>query len=121
VIVPDEWRDPDAVVAPTQPTPFGDALAALVRRSGWGSRLEGAQVHQRWSEIAGEVLARHVQPVRLVGGVLVLRADSSAWAAQVRLLTGELAARADAVLGPGSVRRVTITTGRHGSNETKRR
>jgi predicted nucleic acid-binding Zn ribbon protein len=93
----------------------------LVRRSGWGSRLEGAQVHQRWTEIAGEALAQHVQPDRLVGGVLVLRADSSAWAAQIRLLTGELAARADAVLGAGSVRRISVTTGGPGSDSGRRR
>lgn len=108
----DEWQEPDAPPPPTQPSPLTEALAALVRRSGWGSRLEGARVHERWQEIAGSALAGHVQPVRLVGGVLVLRADSTAWAAQVRLLTGELAARADAVLGEGSVRRVSVTVGR---------
>ncbi len=111
MIGPDEWQEPEAPRPPTQPSPLADALAALVRRSGWGSRLEGARVHARWEEIAGAALAAHVQPVRLVGGVLVLRADSSAWAAQVRLLTGELATRADAVLGEGSVRRVTVVVG----------
>jgi predicted nucleic acid-binding Zn ribbon protein len=93
------------------PAPLAGLLEALTARRGWDRRLAGAQVHARWREIAGADLAAHTEPVRLHGGVLVLRVDSPAWATQVRYLTGDLAARANAVLGDGSVTSITLTTG----------
>ena len=110
--LPGEDEYPDA--KPPGPVPAGVAgvLGELARRKGWLRRLEGARIHEAWAEIAGEQLARHTEPVRLHGGVLVLRAESAGWATQVRYLTAELVARADAVLGAGTVQQVTVVTGR---------
>ena len=77
-------------------------------RRGWDRRLEGARVHDRWEEIAGPQVAAHTEPVRLHGGVLVVRAESPTWATQVRYLSTELVARANAVLGEGQVTRVVL-------------
>ena len=106
-----EDRDEERRRQGEAPAPFAGLLGELIARRGWHQRLEGARVHGHWSEIAGPQLARHTEPVRLVGGVLVLRAASGGWAAQVRYLTAELAARANAVLGQDQVRRVTVTVG----------
>jgi predicted nucleic acid-binding Zn ribbon protein len=105
---PPDMDDPRRKVAPS---PLGGVLDALVARRGWSRRLEGAQVHQRWADIVGPELAAHTEPVRLHGGVLVLRVDSPAWATQVRYLTGDIAGRVNAVLGEGSVERITLVTG----------
>ncbi len=94
-----------------EPSPLADVLDALRARPGWAARLEAARIHEFWGEIAGEQLARHAEPVRLAGGVLVVRASSSAWAEQVRYLSSGLARRADEVLGSGSVRQVNVVTG----------
>ncbi|CAN5350611.1 hypothetical protein BH20ACT9_BH20ACT9_04120 [soil metagenome] len=91
-----------------EPENLGDLLGELTSARGWASRLRDARVHGRWSQIVGPELAAHVQPVRLHGGVLVVRAESSAWATQVRYLSGQLAERANEVLGAGSVRRVNV-------------
>nr|MDP9405128.1 DUF721 domain-containing protein [Actinomycetota bacterium] len=56
-------------------------------------------------------LARYVAPVRLAGGVLVVRVGSPVWATQVRYLAADLVARANAVLGEGEVTALTVTTG----------
>lgn len=93
------------------PEPLADALGGFVDRLGWRERLRGARVHEAWPEIAGEQLARHVEPVRLAGGVLVVRALSPAWATQVRYLAPQIVARANAVLGEGQVRTVTVAGG----------
>jgi predicted nucleic acid-binding Zn ribbon protein len=103
---------PDAKAPGPPPAGVAGVLGDLARRKGWLRRLEGARIYEAWIEIAGEQLALHTEPVRLHGGVLVLRAESAAWATQVRYLSGELAARADAVLGAGQVRQVTVVTGR---------
>ncbi|MDQ3538497.1 MAG: DUF721 domain-containing protein [Actinomycetota bacterium] len=104
--------DPDRRPEGPEPEEVGALLASISGRRGWEARLRGARIHQHWDEIAGEQLARHVQPVRLAGGVLVVRAVSSAWATQVGFLAPELLARANAVLGVGEVTKVTVTTGR---------
>ena len=106
---PRKPRDEHARAAP--PTPVGDVLAGLAKRQGWSERLRGAEVFARWQEIAGPQLAAHVVPVRLLGGVLVVRAENSAWATEVSYLVADLAARANEVLGPDRVLRVTVTTG----------
>lgn len=110
--LPGEDEYPDS--KPPGPVPSGVAgvLGDLARRKGWLRRLEGARIYEAWIEIAGEQLALHTEPVRLHGGVLVLRAESAGWATQVRYLTAELVARADAVLGAGTVQQVTVVTGR---------
>jgi hypothetical protein len=95
----------------SEPAPLAALLDAVRARPGWAARLEGARIHSCWNEIAGDQLARHAEPVRLAGGVLVVRAVSPAWAEQVRYLAGEVARRANDVLGPGSVRQVTVLTG----------
>ena len=94
-----------------EPSSIADALDAVRARPGWALRLEGARIHERWVEIAGDQLARHAEPVRLAGGVLAVRASSPAWAEQVRYLASGLARRANEVLGAGTVRQVTVVTG----------
>jgi predicted nucleic acid-binding Zn ribbon protein len=90
------------------PPRLGQTLADLVGRRRWQRRLADARIHERWPDIAGEQVARHVTPVRLAGGVLVVRASSPAWATQLRFLSSDLVRRANEVLGEGSVTRVTV-------------
>ena len=96
------------------PTPVGGVLGELVVRRDWQRRLEGSRIHDVWTEVAGETVAAHVRPVRLLGGVLVLEADSGAWATQVRYLTGTLAERANEVLGTALVEQVQVVVARPG-------
>lgn len=110
--LPGEDEHPDAKPPGPPPSGVGGMLGELARRKGWLRRLDGARIYEAWPEIAGEQLALHTEPVRLHGGVLVLRAESAGWATQVRYLTAELVARADAVLGAGQIRQVTVVTGR---------
>lgn len=104
--------DPADPAAPRrEPVPLAQLLEAFGARRGWERRLEGARIHERWDEIAGPQLARHAQPVRLHGGVLVVRVDHPTWASEVRYLATELAARANTVLGEGQVTRVAVVSG----------
>jgi predicted nucleic acid-binding Zn ribbon protein len=95
----------------TDPVPFGAALDRLTARPRWRRRLDDARVHEVWAQIAGPAVAAHTTPVRLSGGVLVVRVDSASWATQLRYLSGELLSRANTVLGEGRVTRITVVTG----------
>jgi predicted nucleic acid-binding Zn ribbon protein len=109
---PEDFASPEGRPEKPLPPALGALVQSLRSRRGWEARLRGARIHQAWSEIAGEELARHVTPVRLAGGVLVVRAESPAWATQVSYLAPQLLQRANEVLGAGEVRTVTVQAGR---------
>lgn len=98
----------------TPPSPLGDALSGFVTSRRWQQRLRGAAVHNHWEEIVGAELIARCQPVRLAGGVLVVRAESAAWATQLRYMTTQLRDQVNRVLGEDMVSEVQITVGRLG-------
>lgn len=111
----DDWVMPelntDGLRRIRPPTPVADMLAAFVERQGWTERLRGANAWSRWDEIVGTDLADKCEPVRLAGGALVVRAESQAWATQLRYLLPQLRANVDQVLGEGTVRSVRVVVG----------
>lgn len=96
--------------SPSAPAPLAGVLGELARRRGWDERLRDAAIHQHWEEIAGSELAQRATPVRLHGGVLVIRAETAAWAGQLRYLVGDLQRRANEVLGENRVQQVRVVT-----------
>lgn len=117
----EDWESPDARPEKPVPPPLEQVVSGYAARRGWGRRLKGARIHAVWDEIAGEELARHVVPVRLAGGVLVVRAESPAWATQVSYLAGQLLTRANEVLGEGEVQTVTVQAGPASAHGGQRR
>ena len=61
-----------------------------------------------WAQIVGRDIADHVIPVAFTDGVLVLQAESIAWATQVRLLMPQVHAAVDRRVGAGVVRAIRI-------------
>ncbi len=62
----------------------------------------------QWSQIVGEDLAEHVVPVSFAEGELVLQAESTTWATQVRLLLPQVHRAVDDRIGAGVVRAIRI-------------
>ncbi|MGP8001184.1 MAG: DUF721 domain-containing protein [Streptosporangiaceae bacterium] len=90
------------------PTPLRAAFAGLLKDQGWQGAAAVGSVFGRWPEIVGADLAAHTRPDRLEGGELVVIADSTAWATQVRLLAGTLIRRLNTELGSAAVTRVKV-------------
>ena len=111
----DEWvvgeEEGDGLRRIGPPTAVSDALTAFIEARGWSDRLQGATLWVRWHDIVGPDLAEHCEPVRLAGGILVLRASSPMWATQLRYLSGQVLRNADRVLGSGQVREIRTVTG----------
>jgi predicted nucleic acid-binding Zn ribbon protein len=105
---PRRGRLPGAGRDVRDPMLFGDAVRRLVEERGWQETTTNAGVLQRWDELVGAELAEHCRPQSLVDGELVLVAESSAWATQVRLLAGQLLATLRQQVGPGVVTRVVV-------------
>jgi predicted nucleic acid-binding Zn ribbon protein len=90
------------------PAPLGAAIDGLVAETGWELSVATGSVFGRWAQIVGPDLAAHTAPERLTDGELVVTADSTAWATQLRLLAADLVRRLNAELGDGTVRRVNV-------------
>jgi predicted nucleic acid-binding Zn ribbon protein len=90
------------------PQSFGDAISELVAARGWQTEVTVASVTANWAETVGAEMAAHCTPRSLEAGVLVVEAESTAWATQIRLLQRQLLDRITAVAGEGVVRRLVV-------------
>ena len=87
---------------------FGASIRKLVTERGWEQTTTAAGVLANWDRVVGPEIADHCQPVSLVDGELVLVAESTAWATQLRLLTRTLLARVHEFAGPGVASTVVV-------------
>lgn len=97
---PADGRDPQLL---------GDQLEHLLVERGWQVDVAVGSVMGRWPAIVGPEVAQHCMPVAFEDGVLTIRADSTAWATQMRLLASTLLARLDEEVGPGTVSELRVT------------
>lgn len=90
------------------PQPLGRLASRLAADRGWATKLSGGQVFGKWAALVGADVAEHVEPVTLNDGELTVRADSTAWATQLRLLQRQLLAKIAAGVGDGVVKRLKV-------------
>lgn len=90
------------------PQPLGRLAARLAAERGWAGQLAGGNVFGRWARIVGAEVAEHATPVSLQDGVLTVRAESTAWATQLRLLQRQLLAKITAAVGAGVVTKLKV-------------
>jgi predicted nucleic acid-binding Zn ribbon protein len=90
------------------PQPLGAAITRLLAERGWQQQAAVGSAFGRWEQIVGPELAAHARPDGFADGELVVVADSTAWATQLRLLAATLVRRLNAELGDGTVRRVKV-------------
>jgi predicted nucleic acid-binding Zn ribbon protein len=90
------------------PQPFGRAIRDLLEDRGWENSAAVGGVFGRWPEIVGSDLAVHTRPESFEEGEVLVAADSTAWATQVRLLASTLVRRLNEELGDGMVKQVKV-------------
>ena len=90
------------------PQLFGQAIADLLAARGWEQSAAVGGVFGRWADIVGPDLAAHTKPESFTDGEVLLVADSTAWATQVRLLARTLVRRLNEELGDNTVTRVKV-------------
>jgi len=94
---PDAARDPQLL---------GATMRTWVKAAGVGADLTRATLFGRWEQIVGSEVAGRCTPTALVDRELVVQAESTAWATQIRLLAPQLLAKINAELGDRSVVRI---------------
>jgi predicted nucleic acid-binding Zn ribbon protein len=90
------------------PLLLGDQMDRLLADRGWKVDVAVGSVMGRWPDIVGAEVAQHCTPVTFEMGVLTVRADSTAWATQLRLLESAIMARLDGEVGKDTVASLKI-------------
>ena len=96
------------------PMLLGSSVEKLLQERGWEEPTAAGGLTGRWAEIVGVDVAEHVQVETFEpapdgrGLVLVLRADSTAWATTLQYMLPTLRTRIDTELGTGAVRDITV-------------
>jgi predicted nucleic acid-binding Zn ribbon protein len=90
------------------PQPLGRLASRIAVDRGWTDRLAGGQLFGRWDAIVGSEVAEHSRPVSLRDGELVVQAESTAWATQLRLLQRQLLTKIAAGVGKNVVTRLKV-------------
>jgi len=97
--------------APTDrrdPLLLGDQMDRLMADRGWKVDVAVGSVMGRWPDIVGEEVAQHCTPVTFEFGVLTVRADSTAWATQLKLLESSIMTRLEGEVGKDTVTALKI-------------
>lgn len=90
------------------PQPIAGLVARLVDDRGWELDLRVRGLFARWEDLVGAEVADHCRPESFADGRLFVRADSTAWATQLRLLAPALVRRLNDDLGAGTVTAVEV-------------
>ena len=91
---------------PGDPQALGEALDDLIADSGWSTEVNLHHLLGRWPDLVGPANAEHANPEGFEQKVLHVRADSTAWATNLRLLAPSIVARLNEQLGEGTVLRI---------------
>ena len=97
--------------------PLGDVLGRVLRKNLPRGLADFRTVSERWSEIAGEVAARHTKPLSFSGKVLFIEVEHPAYLTSVRTKAVQAAilARIADLNGPDQCTALTFTpAGRRG-------
>lgn len=90
------------------PKLIGAVVDEFLVTSGLETRNQVAQVLSNWPDLVGAEVADHVHVQSFDDAKLVLRADSTAWATQMRLLQATVHRRLTEQLGEGVVESIQV-------------
>ena len=90
------------------PQPLGRLVDSLVGAQDWTERTRVGAVFGRWSALVGPDIAAHCRPETLTEGELLVVAESTAWATQLRLLAPTILGRLRAQVGGDVVTRLRV-------------
>ena len=81
------------------PQPLARLVDNLVRTQDWTEHTKVGAVFGRWSALVGPEIAAHCAPQTLSEGELLVVAESTAWATQLRLLAPTILGKLRASVG----------------------
>lgn len=90
------------------PMLLGDSIGEVLGDRGWHQVSALATLQATWAEVVGDDLANHLTIETIDDRVLLLRADSTAWATQVELMLPTLTEQVKNAVGVEAVKAVRV-------------
>lgn len=90
------------------PSLLGEQMDRLLLDRGWNMDVAIGSVMGRWPAIVGTEVAAHCTPVTFSDGVLTVRAESTAWATQLRLMSSSILGRLETEVGKDAVTELRV-------------
>ncbi|MGY1744636.1 DUF721 domain-containing protein [Blastococcus sp. SYSU D00695] len=90
------------------PQPLGRLVDSLVSDQDWTAHTRVGTVFGRWDALVGADIAAHCRPQSLTEGELLVVAESTAWATQLRLLAPTILGKLRAGVGGDVVSRLRV-------------
>ncbi|MEU2347687.1 DciA family protein [Modestobacter sp. NPDC049651] len=90
------------------PQPLGSLVDSLVSQQDWTTRTKTGAVFGRWDALVGPDIAAHCTPQSLTEGELLVVAESTAWATQLRLLAPTILGRLRTGVGGDVVTKLRV-------------
>ena len=114
------------------PAMLSGLIERLIINKGWDLQVATGKLQGQWGLIVGHEIASHVliESFNLdpsgASGTLILRAESSAWATQIRLLLPTISERLGQEIGQGRISEIkvlgpTAPSWKHGQRSVKGR
>jgi predicted nucleic acid-binding Zn ribbon protein len=90
------------------PQLLGRLVDSLVSAQDWSEHTKVGTVFGRWSMLVGPDIAAHCEPQTLTDGELLVVAESTAWATQLRLLAPTILSKLRASVGGDVVTKLRV-------------
>ena len=90
------------------PQPLGRLVDSLVTEQDWTRHTRVGSVFGRWDALVGPEIASHCAPRSLSEGVLLVEAESTAWATQLTLMAPKILGKLRAQVGGDVVTRLRV-------------
>ena len=91
-----------------EPARLADVLGEMTRERGWDERIQATRVFTDWPGIVGPEIAAHSTVEAFEDGIVSIRAESTAWAKELKLLAARVVRRLNEELGHGTVLRIEV-------------
>jgi predicted nucleic acid-binding Zn ribbon protein len=105
---------PEDAPGPNAPVEFRTSLDRLLRHSGKPTVQSLDVVFHQWTELVGEVAAGHSRPILLDKERLVIEAETTTWASELRWHEAALLRHLRTVLGSDAPGRLEVRVARRG-------
>ena len=83
-------------------------MDSLVTDQDWSEHTKVGSVFGRWNALVGEDIAAHCAPRSLTEGVLLVEAESTAWATQLTMMASSILAKLRAAVGGDVVTKLRV-------------
>ena len=96
------------------PAKLAGLIDNIILNKGWDLQLATGKLRAQWDQLVGAEISDHIQIEEFQlgpsgqNGVLVLRADSTAWATQMKLLLPNLESRLTEQIGAGRISEIKV-------------